>query len=140
MYFNRFNIEREKEFCLVQFGLVTASGLMDSFSCVFSNEALKQSQESLMNYLNRTGRPEGNSAIQWKGIAVEKHTHIADIISMAVRGKEAETCLFFFSHSGATRLSKGSASNTSVPAQPLALLRSTTDLQKQLIIALYDKE
>jgi hypothetical protein len=35
MYFNRFRIEREEGLCLVQFGLVTTSGLLDSYSCIF---------------------------------------------------------------------------------------------------------
>jgi hypothetical protein len=140
MYFNRFHIERENEFCLVQFGLVSASGLLDSHSCVFSKEALKQNEQSLLDYLNRTGRPSESSPPTWKGTGVEKQTQVADVVTMAVRGGEAETCMFVFSHSTATRVRKAGTAGEAVPAQAQVLLRSTPELQKQLIIGLYEEE
>jgi hypothetical protein len=139
MYFNRFRIEREEGLCLVQFGLVTASGLLDSYSCIFPKEALTQNQKVLLDYLNRIGRPAENTPAPWKGAAVEKQTEVADIVTMAFRGDMAETCLYLFSLTAATRLRRTSTGAESMAAQPLVLLRSTADLQKQLIIALYEE-
>lgn len=81
MYFNRFRIEREEGLCLVQFGFVSASGLLDSYSCVLPKEALTQNQKVLLDYLNRIGRPAENSPLAWKGAPVEKQTEVADIIT-----------------------------------------------------------
>jgi hypothetical protein len=139
MYFNRLRIEREEGLCLVQFGLVSASGLLDSYSCILPKEVLTQNQNSLLDYLNRIGRPAENSPAAWKGASVEKQTEVADIITMAFRGDMAETCLYVFSLTAATRLRKSGTGADSVAAQPLVLLRSTADLQKQLIIALYEE-
>lgn len=140
LYFNRFHIEREDGFCVVQFGLVSASGLLDSYSCVFPKDMLKQNEQALLDYLNRIGRPAESSLPPWKGAAVEKRTEVADVITMAFRGETAETCLYFFSLSAATRSRKTGTASEAVPAQPLALLRSTADTQKQLIVGLYEEE
>lgn len=59
---------------------------------------------------------------------------------MAFRGETAETCLFFFSLGAATRMRKGAAATEGIPGQPLVLLRSTADMQKQFIIGLYEEE
>jgi hypothetical protein len=139
MYFNRFRIEREEGLCLVQFGLVSASGPLDGYSCILPKEVLTQNQKSLLDYLSRIGRPAENSPAAWKGAAVEKQTEVADIITMAFRGDMAETCLYLFSLTAASRLRKTSTGAESIAAQPLVLLRSTAELQKQLIIALYEE-
>jgi hypothetical protein len=140
MFFNRFRIEREDGFCLVQFGLITTSGLADSYSCIFTNEILLQNQATLLDYLNRTGRPIEKEPAPWKGAVMEKQTEVADIVTMAFRGRMAETCLYLFSLSAATRSRKGSTGiAVSVPGQPLALLRCTSEMQKQLIVALYEE-
>jgi hypothetical protein len=139
MYFNRFHIEREEGFSLVQFGLVSASGLLDSFSCVFPADMLQQNEQTLLDYLNRIGRPAESAPPSWKGAAVDKGTQVADVVTMAFRGGMAETCLFFFSLSAATRQRRPGVANETVPAQPLVLLRSTADVQKQLIVGLYEE-
>lgn len=68
LYFNRFHIEREEAFLVVQFGLVSGSGLLDSYSCVFSRDMLEQNKESLLGYLNRIGRPAESAPPPWKGL------------------------------------------------------------------------
>jgi|ERR1041385_7427642 hypothetical protein len=138
MYFNRFHVEREDAFCLVQFGLVLGSDLLDSYSCVFSKDMLRQNQESLLTYLNRIGRAEG-SPPPWKGTSVENKAEMADVITMAFRGETAETCLYFFSLSAATRLRRTSTGDK-MHGQALVLLRSTADMQKQFIVGLYEQE
>lgn len=139
MYFNRFRIEREDGVCLVQFGLITASGLLDSYSCIVTKETLQQNQGTLLDYLNRIGRPAQKEPALWKGAAMERQTEVADIFTMAIRGGTAETCLYLFSLTAATRARKGNASNEVMPGQPLALLRCTSEMQKQLIVALYEE-
>ena len=139
MFFNRFRIEREDGFCLVQFGLITGSGLLDNYSCVFTKETLQQNQETLLDYLNRIGRPTENEPAPWKGAVMERQTEVADIFTMAFRGGMAEICLYLFSLSAATRVHKGPTGSEAVPAQPLALLRCAAEMQKQLIVALYEE-
>ncbi|MHB8519515.1 MAG: hypothetical protein ACYDH9_02040 [Limisphaerales bacterium] len=139
MYFSRFRVEREEGFCLVQFGLVSGSALLDSYSCVLPGEMLKQNQKSLLDYLNQTGRPAERTPVPWKGAAVEKQVDVADIVGMSFRGEMAETCFYVYSFCGASRIGKSGTLAGSMSAQPLALLRCAAELQKQLITALYEE-
>jgi hypothetical protein len=137
MYFNRVRIEREDGLSIVQFGFVTNSGILDSYSCILTKETLKQNQNNLLEYLGRIGRPAEKPAM-WKG-TVEKHTEVADIIAMSFQGTMAETCLFAFSMTAATRLRRANVEQRSITAQPLILLRSTAETQKELIVSLYEE-
>jgi hypothetical protein len=121
MYFNRFRVEREEGFCLVQFGLVSGSALLDSYSCVLPIEMPKQNQASILDYLNQTGRPVERSPA-WKGAAVEKQVEVADIIAMSFRGDMAETCFYVFSLCASGRAARSGTTADPMPAQPLALL------------------
>ena len=56
LYFNRLRIDRDEGFCLVQFGLVVASDLVDSYSCVVTDDALKHNQQALIDYVKKLGR------------------------------------------------------------------------------------
>jgi len=138
MYFNRFFLEQEGALCLLHFGFVCTSGLMDSFACVITKEALDLNRDSIINYLNKTGRPKDASPPPWNGAGVEKRIHMVDIMAMAVRDQMAETCLYLFSHSAASRLAQTGSATSAIPAQPVALLRSTPEMQKHMIIGLYE--
>ena len=137
MFFNRVQVEREDGFCLVHFGLVSKSGLLlDSYSCVLPQQTLVQNQKSLLEYLGRIGQSEQKNPQSWPGGKAGSNTDIADIINMSFRDDTAETCLFVYSMTAAARQGRSSATDT-VEAQPLVLLRSPVDMQKQLIEALY---
>ena len=138
LYFNRFRVDRDNGFTLAQFGLVVASDLVDHHSCVFSENVLKQNEIPLLDYLNRIGRPAELEPSAWKGVTAIRSTDVADIISMAYRGDVAETAFYLFSLVAATRGKKGAERETALKAQPLLLLRSTSELQKQLIVSLYE--
>ena len=137
MYFNRFRVDRDAGFCLVQFGLVVASDLVDSYSVVLSAEALTENKDRLLEYLARIGRAM-NGPAAWKGLPASRQTDVADFVAMAFRGGSAETCFFVFSVTAATGLKRGASAPTPLLAQPLVLLRSSPELQKQVIAALYE--
>lgn len=130
-------MDREGEFKLVQFGLIVDTDLVDGYACVLPNDTLEQNKRSLLDYLNRSGRPKESADGAWKGLTGECHAGVADIITMGHRGETAETGLFVFSLSAATRPQKAGGANEQIMAQPLALLRSSHELQKQFIESLY---
>ncbi len=139
LYFNRFRIEREPGFHLIQVGLLVASDLVDSYSWVLTEDSLKQNEKTLVEYLNRLGRATEAPTV-WKGVTTNRKTDVVDIIGMAFRGSTAEICLYAFSLTAATRLKRDvPAGSEGMTAQPLALLRCGSDLQKQLIAALYEE-
>ncbi len=139
LYFNRLRVDREEGFCLAQFGLVVASDLVDSYSCVLSDDVLKQNQQTLVEYMNKLGRAKEDGVVTWKGVPASRNVDVIDVVTMAFRGQIAETCLFVFSLTAATRAATGPSAGTPLPAQPLVLLRSTTELQRQLITSLYEE-
>lgn len=138
LYFNRLRVDRDEGFCLVQFGLVVASDLVDSYSCVLTDEMLKHNQQALVDYVNKLGPEEAEDA-SWKGATASRKADVADVVTMSFRGGLSETVFYVFSMCAATNAANAAASGASgsLPSQPLVLLRSKTALQKQLITALY---
>lgn len=137
MFFNRLQVEREDGFCVAHFGLVSKSGLLlDSYSCVLSQHTLAQNQNPLLEYLARIGQSKPKKAQPWQMAPSREKTEVADIINMSFRDETAETCLSVFSMTAATRQRRSSSSDT-LEAQPLVLLRSSVDMQKQLIESFY---
>jgi len=138
LYFNRLRVDRDEGFCLVQFGLVVASDLVDSFSCVFTDETLKHNEQSLIDYVKKLGTTEADE-ISWKGVTASRKADVVDVVTMSFRGNLSETVLYVFSMCAATNAVNAAASGSAgaLPSQPLVLLRSTTALQKQLITLLY---
>jgi len=137
LYFNRVRVDRDMGFCLVQVGLVVASDLVDSYSCVLTDDALKHNQDALVQYVAKLGASDPEE-ITWKGAAATRKTDVVDIVAMSFRGNISETALYIFSMCAATRALGSTASNLQLPSEPMALLRSTKALQKQLITALYE--
>jgi len=135
LYFNRLRVDREEGFCLVQFGLVVASDLVDSYSCVLTDEMLKNNQQALLDYVKKLG-PTETEDTSWKGATASRKADVADVIGMSFRGDLSETMFYVFSMSAATNAVASGASGP-LPSQPLVLLRSSKLLQKQLIAALY---
>jgi len=140
MFFNRFRVERQDEFYVVLFGLLSASGsLLDQFSSIFPRQTLDHNQKSLLEYLERLGQPKQKAPFAWQGALQSHGADVVDIVSMAFRNDMAETCLCVFSLTAATRVKPGSSGSDVLEAQPLVLLRSSLELQQQLIVALYEE-
>ena len=137
LYFNRLRVDREIGFCLVQFGLVVASDLVDSYCCVLTDDVLRQNEKALVEYSSKLGGT--GTAETWKGISASRRVDVADVVAMSFRGLVTETCLFSFSMSSASRFATKQGTGNPLPSQPLALLRSSIELQKQLITFLYEE-
>lgn len=137
MFFNRFKVERDEGFRVVHFGLVSNSGvILDRYSCVFPRQTLDHNQKPLIEYLGRVGQPAQKAPPTWQVPAAEV-VNVVDIVSMAIREDLAETGLFAFSLVAASAF-KG-ATVEPLEAQPLVLLRSNPETQKQLLVALYEE-
>jgi hypothetical protein len=138
LYFNRFKMDRENGFCLIQFGLVPKSGLLiDHYSCVLPQATLTSNEKPLLGYLGRIG-PSTIKHEPLQGLPPGAKADVVDIVSMAYQNDIAETCFYTFSMAAAAR-NKPSGDETEIEAQPLVLLRSTLELQKQFIRALYEE-
>jgi len=139
MFFNRLRVEHDEGFCVISFGLVSRVGLLlDSYSCVLPRFTLDQNQKPLLDYLEQIGFPKEPPAPGWQGTPPQQVLPVVDVINMAIRGEMAETCFWVFSFHGASRHRRTSSEDV-LEAQPLALLRSQVETQKQLIRALYER-
>jgi hypothetical protein len=137
MYFNRFRVENEDGFFMLHFGLVGKSAvILDSYACVIPQKAIEHQRDNLLGYLNRMGLPKVSATHKWQPpLSVGQTAQLADIISMAYSNDIAETTFSTFSMCTAVQMRR--ENDDSLEAQPLALLRSTAELQRQLISALY---
>jgi hypothetical protein len=138
MFFNRFRVDHEKDFCLVHFGLMSGSGMLVEQYCVFfSRETLERHKKALVPYLERIGLPKETAPPAWQGpLAVDK-VDVVDIVNVAFRGDVAEIALCIVSLN-AVAMQARSKPTEALEAQPVALLRSTLETQKQLLVALYE--
>lgn len=137
MFFNRLQIVREPNFCIANFGLVTSSGPIDSFSCCIHRLVLEQNKAILLPYFDKLSEAS-EIPLQWSPIGLPQHVGVVDVVTMSFRGVLAETCLYSFSMCATTRPSGNTDVNSgSILAQPLGLLRCSTGLQKTLITELY---
>lgn len=136
MYFNRFRVERENGFAIVSFGLLSKSGLLiDTYCCTFTDQALDNNKRSLLEYYGTGAEPQ-TPVPPWQGVSSPTRSDVADIVNMASQANEAETSLMIFSQVVATR--NANDGKPVVPGQVMVLLRSSTEIQKQLIKALYE--
>src|SRR5208283_5057326 len=101
LYFNRLRVDRDEGFCLVQFGLVVASDLVDSYSCVLTDDMLKHNQQALVDYVKKLGPAEAEDT-SWKGVTASRKADVADIVTMSFKGDLSETAFYVFSMSAAT--------------------------------------
>ncbi len=121
----------------MHFGLVPSSGvILDHYSCLLPRQTLRHNQQSLLDYLNRIGQPKQKAQPAWQAPS-GRDVNVVDIISMAVRENMAETSFFTFSLCSTTGMKAEAAGP--LEAQPLILLRSTIETQKQFLVALYEE-
>jgi hypothetical protein len=140
LYFNVLRVEKEPGFRFLQVGLLTSIGVVDSYECAITDFALEQNKETLIDYLAKLGPAEGQLPSIWRGSPVEKKVDVVDILHMSQSaGQSSEIILFAFSLTAAHRVTREQkGGNMAVPAQGLALLRCTVELQKHFITSLYE--
>jgi hypothetical protein len=136
MFFNRFRVEKMDGVVLLYFGLhVPSVGLADHYCCVISEAAVLSQRDSYMSYLEKIGRAK-EPATPWQS-STQGKTEIADTINMAHGQGIGEIILALFSQWGLNMTGREKAPDPSIDAQPVALLRSDIEVQRQLIEALY---
>jgi hypothetical protein len=137
MFFNRFRVEKGDGYCAIHFGLVAESAvILDYYCCVLSQVTLDQNSKNLLGYLDKMGSTKEHIPPNWQAAYPWQKADVADIVNMAYRGEVAEITFAVYSIWGTTQSARESSS-PQLEAQPLALLRCPTELQKQLITALY---
>ena len=136
LFFNRLQVQHDEEFCLIHFGLVSRDGiLLDAYSCAISALTLAQNRDSLLSYKEHLHGFDPSGVRLWQGGKNGLATDVADIITMSVNSNTAETCLSLFSMTAASRYRSGPDAQPT--AQAIALLRSSVEMQRQLIEELY---
>jgi len=139
MFFNRFRIQRESDFILLHFGMDSGTdGVVDHYSCTISFHALDHNKQSLLDYLSRSPKSK-EKAPTWNKSFPINHVEAFDIFNMSFSNEVAETVLSLYPLTVASRMVTQHSGTTKIRAHPLVLLRSTTEMQMQLIVALYEE-
>ena len=138
MYFNRFQAEREKDFMILHFGLVSETGmLLDQCHILIHRQAVERHKVSLITYLGQIGQPKESPTKPWQSRMATDRPELVDGVSMAYSGDLSETAFWFFSmHAASVRARMKTAEP--VTAQPVVLLRSPLETQRQLIATMYE--
>ena len=139
MYFNRFKIEKDDIFATIYFGFASKSAvLIDQLVIVMPLDALKHQQSNLLQYREKAlARSSTVRQPEWQPVpSINMGSQLGDLINMSSGGKMAETSFCALSTHAAIEKSR-SGSSVPLRAQPVALLRSSFDLQLSLIEELY---
>lgn len=138
MAFNRFELERLEELIVIHFGLVTPSGmLLDRYSAAIFKAELLAQKESVMDYLGKTGSL-GDAPPGWQSPSIVSPIDLFNMISVSSNPFVAETTLNNIV--ARTIIDQRTGAHAVIPSEPVALLRSTLELQKHLIVQLYPRE
>lgn len=135
MPFNRFYIERLDTIVVLHFALVNSSGLLlDRYSSAIYQIDLDMQKESLMEYLGKVGSLNDAPAV-WQPPGGLFPVELFNNIGVTSNVNVAETTFNNIVVRAVTDLRQGKGGT--IPISPLALLRSTQELQKHLIKELY---
>jgi hypothetical protein len=132
--FNRISIERVDIFVLMHFGLLgTSGGLLDSYSCAIPSLELELQRKSLMDYLGRSSSL-GDPPPDWQAPATGRPIDLCNHIGLCGNPALGEITLNNFVGRAAAEIQ---GNRKTIAAQPVALLKSTMELQKHWINALF---
>src|SRR5206468_965408 len=109
----------------------------DNYSCLFPKETLVNNQKSLLSYLDTIGQPK-ERAQNWQ-VNPADTIDVVDIVMMSNRSEVAETCFYAVSMTGANQMRSDNPPTDEIEAQPLVLLRSAAEIQRQLLVILYEE-
>jgi hypothetical protein len=130
-WFNQFSVETESGGVVMSFGCIFKGRLLDEvLSFAMPRESLEMARESIIEYLGRSGEI---LPIEPAIIRPANKIMVVNLIGMSYRGETAETLL----HNYPFKRTLTDAEESSFEADPVALLRSPLNVQRNLIRALY---
>jgi len=130
--FNQFSVEKDGGWSVLSVGYLWKGRLLDDvLSFAVSQDAIEMSRKSTLDYLGRIGE-----ILPMEHFIVPPAPKIvpANVIGMAYRGDMGEVVLASFTFRRIVLDSKEST----FEADPVALLRSQLNVQRNLIRALYE--
>ena len=141
LFFDRFSVHRSSFFVEIHFGYYGwARELQDGLVVVISRQSLEEQKTNLMQYLQQIGMPEP-SELPECNLRGEADVISADIIGMARHGEAmAEVSFHTFSWKVIAEKVPSAQMEAEVEATCAALLRCDVDLQKRLILDLYEDQ
>lgn len=130
-YFSHFAVERESGCAIVTFGCLVKGRFLDElFSCAITAESIEFTRQSALDCLGRIGEILPMEIVP---LPPAKQVFNANMISMSHRADVAGTPL----HNFAFSLTLLDQKESTIAADPVALLRSPLNVQRNLIVALY---
>ena len=141
LFFDRFSVYPGPRFVEIHFGYYgRARELQNGLVVVISRQSLEEQKTNLMQYLQQIGMPEPSELLECN-LRGETDVISADIIGMARHGEAmAEVSFHTFSWKVIVEKVRSAEMATTVEAICAALLRCDVDLQKRLILDLYEDE
>jgi hypothetical protein len=141
LFFDRFSVHRGPRFMEIHFGYYGHSKeLQKGLVVIVSRQSLEEQKANLMQYLQQIGMPEPSDLPECS-LRSEADVISADIIGMARHG-DAMAEISFHTFSWKVIVEKVRSAEAAAPVQATcaALLRCDVDLQKRLILDLYEDE
>jgi hypothetical protein len=137
---NRISIERDADFTLAHFGLLSRTGLLlDRFSCVLPDYVLRGLKENLVQYSDKIGLPKFQSPAWTPPIlAQDLGLPVIDFLHVSYGEEHAEICFWSYSEGQMADLSLPGQKQKQMTPWGVALLRCGLDLQRDFLFRLYE--
>ena len=138
MLFNRFAVARDGDHRLLQFGCVAPVGwLMDHFVCAVHVSLVELQRQENMDYLGRLGELTSAPPVWQLPENAKNGVELVTQLNMCRHGTFAEIAMHNLSMRTLVNLGKNQKQPPALLSEPVALLRSETELHKHFIRELY---
>jgi hypothetical protein len=139
LFFDRFSVYHGDRFVEMHFGFYgRARESQKGLIVVLSLQALEEQKATFMDYLKKLGMPETRE-LPTCDLRGETEVVAADLMGMARHGEAvAETSFHIFSWKVAVEKARTSDGHNTLKASCVALLRCDVELQKRLVLSLYE--
>jgi hypothetical protein len=136
MFFNRFRVDRIEEHYLLQFGLFSIGETISQYAAVLERAAVESAAPSMIEFLGSGGPIEDSPTPEWHPPRPFPQVGVCNLIQAARSGTVSEFRLGLFSMGAIIDRSR-QASREKVTAEPKALLKCPSWLEKHVILSVF---
>ena len=137
IYFNRFAWDLVEGQLLLRFGLVSQDGVLAHFATVLESDAIEQSRDSMLKFLDVLGGAPSEIAEPWRSTAIVEQVPCSNMMMASRTGLIGELRFGIFSHGAALEHSKKTTGTSTIEGAPVALLHCQLGLLRHVLTAVY---
>ncbi len=137
IYFNRFACDSVDGQLLLRFGLASPDGVLAHFATLIEMDAIEQSRESMLKFLDVLGGAPSEPMESWRSTASIDQVPCSNMMLASRTGAVGELRFGIYSHGAALEHSKKASGTSTITGAPVALLHCSLDLIRHVLTTVY---